>query len=164
MKARQPACGLLCKQPRNTIRPSTNQYGEYDRMETDTRVGMKPAKAILCLLALGSICWGQTKPAKKFHSAPPPPHQSTAKSRDTVTARSHEPGPVQTKSVSSRQAELGRIEHQNTALLQSKTKSSGKTSGTAPRVHSEPAGHSSGMNFSYHPPRNQGTTSAARKH
>ena len=124
---------------------------------------MNTAKTIICLLALGSACWGQAKPAKKVHSAPSHAHQPSPNSENSASARSHQPGPVQTKSVSTHQAELGRIEHQNMAQLQSKSKASGKTSGTAPHIHSEPAGRS-GINFNYHPPRNQGTPSAARKH
>jgi hypothetical protein len=68
-----------------------------------------------------------------------------------------------TKSVSTHQAELGRIEHQNSAQLQSKSKPSGKTSATASHLHPETT-HPSGINFNYHAPRNQGSTSTAKKH
>ena len=126
---------------------------------------MKTAVVVICLLALGSASWGQTKPAKKFHSAPSHPHSSAPKTGNSMNTKSHEPSPLETKSVSAHQAELGRIEHQNTAQLQGKSRPSAKTSGTSPRVHSQSEGHSSGgINFNYHPPRNQGATSAVRKH
>ena len=117
---------------------------------------MKTAVVVICLLAFGSGSWGQTKPAKKFHSAPSHPHSSAPKTGNSMNTKSHEPSPLETKSVSAHQAELGRIEQQNTAQLQGKSRPSAKTSGTSPRVHSQSEGHSSGgINFNYHPPRNQ---------
>jgi hypothetical protein len=126
---------------------------------------MKNAGMTICaLLVLVSASWGTDTPPKKFRTSSPHPHHSLAQTGGAGHARSSGPSVLSSKSQSAHEKEVERLEHQNSRPAQSKQRSA-KAAGQAPHVHPEPAGHSSSINFGYHPPRNQSTgASGARKH
>src|SRR5215470_8334369 len=115
---------------------------------------MKPGR-ILCVLAvLVSATWAADKAPKKFHTGASPHHSLTQVEKPRYP-RSSAGSPLPAKSQLSRDQELRRIEHQNTAQLHgSSAAKSSRTSATASHVHAEPAGHSSSINFSYRAPHN----------
>ena len=127
---------------------------------------MKNAGMTICaLLLLVSASWGTDTPPKKFRTSSPHPHHSLAQTGGAGHARSSGPTVSQSKSQSANEKEVERLEHQNSMHLQAQSRQrNAKAAGQAPRVHREPAGRSSSINFGYHPPHNQSSTSGARKH
>jgi len=124
---------------------------------------MKNAGMILfAVLILVSASWGTDTPPKKFRTSSSHPQHSMAQTGGAGHARSSGPD-LKSKSQSAHQKELEQIEHQSSMHIQAQSRQrSAKAAGQAPRVHPEPAGHSSSINFGYHPPHTQST--GARKH
>jgi len=111
------------------------------------------------VLALVPASWGSDHAPKKFHASSAPAHHSVEKADKTGHASA--PSPVEAKSVSARQAELNRLEHQTVkAPAQSARNSS--SAAQAPHVHPE-TGHSANIKFNYHTPRNQSTRGTAHR-
>jgi len=110
--------------------------------------------------------WGADQPSKKFNASSSHPHHSQMQTGNAVHPHLNSSNPLPAKTQSARDSELSRLEHQNTTQLHARsTQRNVKASGTAPHVHPETRTNSSGINFSYHPPRNASTaTSGGRKH
>ncbi len=128
---------------------------------------MKNAGMTICaLLILVSASWGTDTPPKKFRTSSPHPHHSLAQTAGANHARSSGPSVLQSKSQSAHEKEVDRLEHQNSMHLQAQSRQrSAKAAGQGPHTHSDPARHSSSINFGYHPPHTQSTgASGARKH
>lgn len=70
------------------------------------------------------------------------------------------------KTQSEREREVQKLAHQSAlAIRTSSRQRSSKAVGQAPRKRREPTGHSSGINFSYHPPQNKSAgSSVSRRH
>lgn len=128
-------------------------------------IAMKNVGMTVCaMLLLVPASWGTENPPKKFHTGSSHPHHSLAQTRATGHARSSGSSALLSKSQSGREREVEQLEHQNTVHLQAQSKQrSAKAGGQAPRIHPQPTGHGSGINYSYHAPRTQ-TTSGNRKH
>jgi len=123
---------------------------------------------IFCVFGLLiAVGWAQDKaPSKKFHTSAAPPHHSQSQIEKSERARANANSPVLAKSQSGHSQELSRLEHQSSTQFhtQSAAKSS-RASATASHVHAEPTGHSSSINFNYHAPHNQSSSSSGgRKH
>jgi hypothetical protein len=130
-------------------------------------MAMKNVGITVCamLLLLVPASWGTENPPKKFHTGSSYPHHSLAQTQATGHARSSGSSALLSKSQSGRERELERIEHQNTVHPHAQSRQrSAKAGGQAARIHPEPTGHGSGINYSYHPPRTQSTGSGSRKH
>jgi len=131
-------------------------------------MAMKNAGMIICaLLILLPACWATDNPPKKTRTSSPHPHHSLAQTEGAGHARSSGGASVlPSKSQSAHQKELEQIEHQNSMHLQAQSRQrSARAAGQAPRIHPEPTGRNSSINFSYHPPHTQSTgASGARKH
>jgi hypothetical protein len=121
---------------------------------------------IFALLVLVTASWGTDNPPKKYGTTSPHPHHSLAQAGGTGHARPSGPPVLQSKAQSANEKEVERLEHQNSTHLQAQSRQrNAKAAGQAPHTHSEPARHSSSINFGYHPPRNQSSgASGARKH
>jgi hypothetical protein len=120
------------------------------------------ALVLLTVLAFGLTVWGSDTPPNKFRRGPSHPQHT----RTENTGRSHSSAaPVlSTKSQSARAKELQQIERKNTTHIQTRKAHSGKETSERP-IHSERAGHSSAINFNYHPPQKQARgKSGSRKH
>lgn len=127
---------------------------------------MKNAGMTICaILVLASTSWATAKPPKKFHTGGHPHHPLT-QTGQAGHARSSGSSTVSPNSQSSREKEVQRLEHQNAMQLQAQSRQRGsKAAGQAPHMHTAPAGHGSGINYSYHPPHTQSTgTAGGRKH
>lgn len=121
---------------------------------------------ICAALAMVSMGWAQNTAPKKFRTTTPRPYHS---SKDVGTGQPHKSAPnvVSPKTQSARQSEVDRLERQNAMHLQAQARqhSGSKANPQASKIRPEPAGHSSGINFSYHPPHTQSAgTSGAHKH
>jgi hypothetical protein len=128
---------------------------------------MKNAGMIICaLLILVSASWGTDNPPKKFRTTSPHPHHSLAQTGGAGHARPTGPAVLQSKSQSTNEKEVERLEHQNSMHLKAQSRQRNATAaGQGPHIHPEPARPSSSINFSYHPPHTQSTgASGARKH
>jgi len=125
----------------------------------------KTAITICAALAMTTIGLAQSTPPNKYRTNPARPHHPL---KDSGEARSHSGAAnvVPPKTQIARQNEVARLEHQNVAHLQGQSKQQGSKKSVQPaKVHTEPAGRSSGINFSYHPPRTQPATgSGGHKH
>jgi hypothetical protein len=130
-------------------------------------MAMKNAGLIICAVLIQvSASWGTDTPPKKFRTSSPHPHHSLAQTEGAGHARSSGPSVLQSKSQSAHEKEVERLEHQNSIHLQAQSRQrNAKAAGQAPHAHPEPAGHSSSINFGYHPAHNQSTgASGAKKH
>jgi hypothetical protein len=128
---------------------------------------MKNAGMTICaLLILVSASWGTDNPPKKFGTTSTHPHHSLAQPGGAGHARSSGSAVLQSKSQSAHEKEVERLEHQNSMHLQAQSRQrNARAAGQGPHSHSEPARHSSSINFGYRPPRTQSTgASGARKH
>ena len=139
------------------------------------KLALESATVTTCvLLTLVSFCWGADKPPKKYATSPSHPHpvlekteaphshHMFAKGEGEGYTRSSAPAPSRSKSQTASGKELTRLEHQN---IKSQSVQRNRASGTAAHIHPESANHSSGITFSYHPPRGQSTgISGGHKH
>lgn len=120
--------------------------------------------AVCAALWMVSAGWaGNSTAPKRFHTTTPHTHHSL---KDVGATHSHSSAAnvVLPQTEASRQSELGRLEHQNVSVLQARQNSARKNT-QATKIRPEPAGHSSGINFSYHPPQTQSAgTSGGYKH
>jgi len=127
---------------------------------------MKQAATTICAaLAMISVGWTQSTPPNKYRTNSPRPHHPL-KDSGQGHAHSGAANVVPPKTQIARQNEVARLEHQNAMHLQAQSKQQGnQKSVQASKVHAEPASRSSGINFSYHPPRTQpATASGGHKH
>jgi hypothetical protein len=127
---------------------------------------MKNVGMTVCaMLLLVPASWGTDNPSKKFHAGSSHPYHSLAQTQATGHPRSSSSSVSLSKSQSEREREVERLEHQNTVHLHAQSRQrSAKAGAQGPRIHPEPTGHGSGINYSYHPPRTQSTGSGGRKH
>jgi len=127
---------------------------------------LRSATATTCaLLTLVSFSWATNKAPKKFQSGLSHPHPTLARNAEGGHAHSSGPAPLPSRLQTAKQMELNRLEHQNATFLKSQSVQRNRPSGTAAHVRPESTTHSSGINFSYHPPRGQSTgTSGGHKH
>jgi len=119
------------------------------------------------VLALGLSAWGSDTQPKKFHTGPSHPQHATTRTGEVGHNHSNASSVLARKSQSAREKEVERLEHQNTAHLQARSRlRTSKRSGQARRIHSETAGHSnSSIHFNYHSPHNQAARqTGGRKH
>jgi hypothetical protein len=128
-------------------------------------MAMKNVGMTVCaMLLLVPASWGENPP-KKYHTGSSHPYHSLAQTQASGHKRSSGSSALLSKSQSGREREVERLERENTVPLQNQSKQrSAKTGGQAPRIHPEPTGRGSGINFSYHPPRTPTTGSGSRKH
>ncbi len=126
---------------------------------------MKNTVITICAaLAMISIGWAQSTPANKYRTNSVRPHHPL---KDSGESRPHSTANiVSPKTQIARQNEVGRLEHQNAMHLQAQSRQQSSKKNMQPtKVHTEPAGRSSGINFTYHPPRAQPAgSSGAHKH
>jgi hypothetical protein len=127
---------------------------------------MKKAATTICAaLAMISVGWAQSTPPNKYRTNSPRPHHPL---KDSGQGHPHSSAAnvVPPRTQIARQNEVARLEHQNTAHLQAQSKQQGSKKNVQPtKVHTEPAGRSSGINFSYRPPHTQpATASGGHKH
>lgn len=126
---------------------------------------MKRRTITLCAaLAMTAMGWAQSTLPNKYRTNSVRPHHPL---KDSGEGHSHSSAVsvVPPKTQTARQNEVTRLEHQNAMHLQGQSKQQGtKKSAQPAKVHTEPAGRSSGINFSYHPPRTQPATASGHKH
>lgn len=127
----------------------------------------KTTGMIICAaLLLVSAGWAQSTTApKKFHTGSPRPHHPL---KDVGEGHQHSgtANMVSPQTETARRSEVERLEHQNATRLQAQARQTGAKKNTqTTKIHPEPTGKTSGINFSYHPPRTQSTgTSGGHKH
>ena len=119
----------------------------------------KTAGITVCVVLMTvSVGWAQSTTApKKFHTGTAHPHHPL---KDVGEGHQHSgtAGVVSSKTEAARGKELEHLEHQNTNRLQSQVRqSNARRNVQTAKIHPEPAAKSSGINFTYHPPRTQST-------
>lgn len=165
---RRPLACTLARDSRLRLSSGRINGGKDGGTTVREIMAMKNVAITVCaMLLLVPASWGTENPPKKFPTGSSHPHRSLAQTQATGHARSSGSSASLSKSQSGREREreLERIEHQNTVHPQAQSRQrSAKAGGQAARIHPEPTGHGSGINYSYHPPRTQSTGSGSRKH
>lgn len=125
---------------------------------------MKNGRILSVFALLVAVGWAQDKAPKKIYTSSAPPHHSLTQIDKSERARSNAVSPLPTKSQSARSQELTQIEHRSSSQLHASAAKSNRAPGkTASHVHTEPAGHSSSINFNYHAPHNQSSAPAGSR-
>ena len=125
---------------------------------------IKTAGMTICVaVAVATAGWGQNSKAQKFHTSLSTPHHPV-KEVGAPKRHSSDATVVSTRTQTSRQSELSRLEKQNSTHLQSQARQHSTPKTQVAKVRPAPAGHSDNINFSYHPPHNQSAGTGTHKH